>query len=806
MDKLLQDLKFGFRSMMKSPGFTLVAVLTLALGIGANTAIFSVVNAAMIRPLPYADADRLMRVFHAYPKLNMPGGVTVSPAYFDYYRLNAKSFESLAAMTGFRAPQNMTGKGDPERVQTITTTWNLFDLLGARPMMGRTFVAQEDQPGSNRVAVLSYGLWQRTFGGDRGVLGKPVTLDGADYTVIGVMPKEFEYPAEAELWVPIAFTPTDLNSGTEYLDVIGKLRPGASQPQANAELEKITQDLVKRDNGGNNEAGWYVYSTPMRDAAVGEMRTAVLVLLAAVGCVLLIACANVANLLLARASARQKEIAIRGALGASRWRMFRQLVTEGVLLSILGGICGLALGYWGLDLLLSTVPIQIPGFIRIHVDATVMIFTFVLAIFTGVLFSAAPAMQLSNWGLNDALKEGGRTSGAGGRHTLRSGIIVAELAVSLVLLIGAGLLIKSFIRIQQANPGFNPSNVLTMAIALPEAKYKEQQQPQFFTQVLARVSTLPGVTSASATMTLPLQGGMTSSFSIEGKQFRVDPHAHVATISPKYFDTMQIPVINGRTFADTDNETALPVAILDMKAANAYFPNENAIGKRVMFTFEGTEQKRIWREIVGVVGAVKHNSPIQDETKGQVYIPYQQLPMPFMNLVLRTGTDPKSLVGAVRREIQGVDSTQPVQRIRTMEEALDEFVARPRFNMLLLGTFALLALVLAAIGVYGVMAFSVTQRTHEIGVRMALGAQRTDVLSMILKQALRLAGIGLVVGLVGSFVATRVLATLLFGVKTTDPATFLMISALLALIATAASCIPALRATRIDPMIALRYE
>ncbi len=807
MDKLLQDIKYGFRSMMKSPGFTLVAVLTLALGIGANTAIFSVVNAVMIRPLPYKDADRLMAIAHAYSKLNMPRGVTVSPRLFDYYRQNATSFESMSAFTGFRAPKNLTGAGEPQRLRTITTSWNLFQLLGAEPMLGRTFAADEDQPGKNRSVVLAYGTWQRLFGGDQGIVGRLITLDGTNYTVVGVMPKGFEYPAETELWVPIGFSANELNNLSEYLNVVAKRKAGVSAEQANAEMAKISQDVIRiAGDAGLKEAGWLVYAAPLREEAVGDMRTAVLVLLAAVGCVLLIACANVANLLLARASARHKEIAIRGALGASSWRMFRQLVTEGVMLSLIGGACGLAFGYWGLELLLSTVPMKVPAYIHVQVDATVMIFTFMLAIVTGVLFSSVPAMQLARSGVGEALKEGGRSSVASGRHGIRSGIIVAELAVSLVLLIGAGLLIKSFMRIQESNPGFNPSKVLTVAIDLPKDKYKAQQQTTFYKELVDRVSTLPGITSTAVSMTMPLQTGMSGSFNIEGKQFPVAPHAHIATISPKYFETMQIPFMKGRVFAEADNATSMPVAIVDTSLVKAYFPGgEDPIGKRLKFESDGNEQPA-WREIVGVVGAVKHRSPLENETKGQVYLPYTQYPMSGMVLAVRTQNEPTTMVAAIRQQVQALDPVQPIARVKTMDDMLDDFVAQPRFNMLLLGTFAVLALVLAAIGVYGVMAFSVTQRTHEIGVRMALGAQREDVLAMILKQAGKLALIGLGVGIFGSLLATRVLATLLFGVNTTDPMTFIGITGLLAVIAVAASSIPALRATRVDPNVALRYE
>lgn len=807
MSNLIQDFKFALRTLRKSPGFTLVAVITLALGIGANTAIFSLVNAAMIRPLPYPNSGRLMSIYHAYTKLNMDH-VTVSPITYSYYRDNAKSFEHIAAVGGYRAPQNLTGGGDPERVRTMKATASFFPVFGTQPALGRVFTADEDKPGAGRVAVLSYGLWNRRFGSDTGIVGRDITLDGANYTVIGVMPKGFEFPQEAELWIPMGFTPEEAQVQSEFLDVVGTLKPGVTVEQAQAEMQKMTAEVMEISKEASlGSLGWSVKTMPLRAAAVTNVKTALWILLGAVACVLLIACANVANLLLTRATARQKEIAIRAALGASRWRIATQVLAEGVLLGLLGGALGVLLGYAGLNLLLNTLPMRIPAYIRVSIDPTVLAFTFCLSIVTGLLFSAAPATQLTRGALNDVLKQGTRGSAVGGRQAVRNVITVAQVAVAMMLLVSAGLLIKSFVRVQQSDFGFEPQNVLTVRTQLPKERYKEDAQViAFYNQVLERHRALPGVVSATVTSARPLTRNMTSSFTIQGKTFSVSPHVHVGTIGPEYFDTMHIPVRSGRTFTPADREGSAPVAMIDDKTARAYFGTENPIGHKLTFTFEGTTEKPVWREIVGVVGSVKHDDPILPEDKGQVFIPFLQHPSNEMMFALRTSGDPMAIASDARREVLNVDPLQPVQEVETMEDVLNEFVAQPRFNMVLLGLFAALALVLAAIGVYGVMAYSVTQRTQEFGIRMALGASSGSVLRTVLGQALRMALIGLAAGIAGALVATRALASLLFGVTPADPATFVTIALLLAGFALLASYLPARRATKVDPIIALRYE
>ncbi|HEX6880289.1 MAG TPA: ABC transporter permease, partial [Terriglobales bacterium] len=549
MTNFQSDAKYALRSLLKAKGLTIVAVLTLALAIGANTAIFSVVNAAMLRPLPYPNADRLVSIYHAYTKFNM-NFVTVSPDTFKYYREHATSFDQMAAYTGFHAPANLTGAGEPQRISAWKANAGFFRALGTKPALGRTFTDQEDQPGSDRVAVLSYPTWQNTFGGAQ-MLGREITLDGANYTVIGVMPKGFEFPEEAELWIPMAFTPEQFSGGSEYLNVIATLKPGITAAQAQAEMSKLTHEILARDKDPSNRNGWSANAMPLQAASVADVKTALWIILAAVGCVLLIACANIANLLLARATARQKEIAIRMALGATRWRVIRQLLTEGVLLGIGGGITGLLLAYSGLDFLLKVVPVRIPTYIHVGIDPNVLAFTFGISVLTGVLFSTLPAIQAAKIDNSETLKEGGRTAASTGKHIVRGAIAVAQLALAMILLVSAGLLIKTFMRIQQADMGFNSDNVLTFRTNLPEDRYKESAKTlNFYDQVLQRIRSLPGVKSAAITSQVPLTRNMSSTFSIAGKTFDTEPHAHVGLIGPDYFATMQTPLLSGRTFTD----------------------------------------------------------------------------------------------------------------------------------------------------------------------------------------------------------------------------------------------------------------
>ena len=803
MSTLLQDLRFALRLIGRTPGFTAIAVLTLALGIGANTAVFSVVNAAMIRPLPFPNASRLVDVYHAYTKLNM-NYVTLSPGSYVYIREHSRALEDLAAYTSFRAPQNLTGSGDPVRLRSISATWNLFDVLGSKPALGRTFQKQDDVKDA-RVTILSDTLWRDRFGADPAIVGRDITLEGADYTVIGVMPKGFEFPARAQLWVPFHAEATDL--GSEYINTVGMLKPGVTRAQLDEDMRAMTAEQLRRDNDTVNRPGWYVGAAPLRDVAIADMKAALWVLLAAVGCVLLIACANVANLLLARATSRQKEIAIRAALGASRGRLLRQLLTEGTLLGIMGGVLGLVVAFASLGTLVGLVPIRIPSYIHIAIDPTVMLFTLVLGVLTGMFFSMVPALQiLRHQHSAEELKQGGRTAAGVGSPKMRNAIVALQLAFAVVLLVSAGLLIKTFIRLQQANFGFDQRNVLTARLGLPKAKYaKPEQQTAFYSQLVERLKATPGVSAVGLNVSLPLSGGWSQTFGIEGKTFDVRPHGYVGLINGDYFQAMGIPLISGRTFAQSDNKTAQPVVIVDTNIVRAYFGSEDPIGKRLIIGMPDYPENTMFT-IVGVVGAVRHTNPLEKDTKGQYYLPYTQVAISETAVMLKTAVEPMSMAETLRKQVQSIDPTLPLEEVRSMEDMVDEYVAQPRFNMLLIAVFGGLALTLSAIGVYGVMAYSVTQRTHEIGVRMALGAMRRDVMRLILSQALKLAVVGLGIGLIGAFAATRMLASLLYRVRPADPVTFTAITLLLAAITIFAGLVPAVRATRIDPLVALRYE
>ncbi|MEK6303160.1 MAG: ABC transporter permease [Acidobacteriota bacterium] len=811
METLLQDLRYGVRTLIKSPGFTAVAVLALALGIGANTAIFSVVDAVLLRPLPYKNPDQLVLIWHAYPKINLPQASICPPCYLEYRDLTS-SFEQVATTTGWNV--NLTGAGEPERLQAARVSFNYFTTLGAEPIQGRTFLAEEDHPGSNRVVVLSHGLWVRRFGADPNIVGTTLALDGQSYTVIGIMPADFVVPPSVELWSPIAFTAEQLaadNHGNEYLTVIARMKPGITAGQSQAEMDTLAEQLRTQFYGPN----WGISVVPVREQLVGDIRPALLILLGTVGCVLLIACANVANLLLARASSRAKEIAIRTALGAGRWRIVRQLLTESVFLAILGGALGLGFAYLGLRGIVLDVPQNISTFLigwkMIGLNSQVLGFTLLVSVLTGVIFGLVPAFHSSRPDLNESLKEGGRAGSEGGRRNfVRSVLVVFEVALALVLLVGAGLLIRSFSRLQEVNPGFNPRNVLSMQLTLPRSKYAENNQMSaFYEQALERIKALPGIQSAAFGTNLPMSGNnSSSSFSVEGLQVAPDessPHGDPHMVSSDYFKTMEIPLLSGRYFSNADSRDSLPVAIVDETLANRYWPDQNPIGKRIAAFFDSKGEQLNWRTVVGVVKNVKRYG-LDGKIKEQFYFPQSQAPQRNMYLLARSTGEPSSLVGSIRDAIHEVDKDQPIFRVMTMEQVVSNSVAQKRFSMVLLLIFAGVALLLAAVGIYGVMSYSVTQRTHELGIRMALGAQSGDVLKMVVRQGMTITLIGVAIGLGGAFLATKVMATLLFGVGTHDPITFVAIPVLLAGVALVACFIPALRATRVDPMIALRYE
>jgi putative ABC transport system permease protein len=802
-----QDLRYAGRMQLKNPAFTIVAVIALALGIGANTAIFSVVNTVLLRPLPYKDPERLVMVWEDASKQGYPRDTPAAANFVDWRDQNT-TFEGMAAIAD--QSFNLTGSGDPERLEGRRVSANLFPLLGVDPQIGRTFTSAEDQPGSDHVVLLSHALWQRRFGGDNNIAGKPLTLNGETYIVVGVMPARFQFPtSDDQLWTPIAFSAEDAaNRDRHYLQVLGRLKPGTGLAQAQTEMNTIAARLQQQYPQSNTDLG--VEITSLHEHLVGDIKPALLILLGAVGLVLLIACANVANLLLARAAVRQKEIAVRVALGARRWRLIRQFLTESVLLATMGGVVGLIIAYGGLLLLRAFIPDNIAQAQQISIDLKVLGFTFLVSTLTGLIFGLAPALQAARFNQTETLKEGGRDSatGSGGKR-LRGLLVMAEVAVSLVLLIGAGLLINSFLRLRNVDPGFRSDNLLTMRVVLPQLKYDEfEKRSAFYVDLLRRVQSLPGVKSAAVTTNLPLyRQGNSIGISIEGQPPPPPGKENIVVtriISPKYFDTMSIPLLSGRAFSDQDITTTPRVAIISETMARRYWPNEDPIGKRL-----GTgriQRPEDWTQVVGVVKDVRQFELTAD-AKPQMYLPYTQRGFfPTDDLVVKTDVDPASLASTVRNAVWEIDKDQPVSNIRTMEEILLDSIARQRFSMLLLAIFAGVALALAAVGIYGVMSYSVAQRTHEIGIRMALGAQTTAVLKLAVGYGLKLVAAGIVIGLIAAFALTRVMSTLLFGVTATDPATFTLISLLLTCVAAIASYIPARRATKVDPMIALRYE
>src|SRR5262245_58864670 len=798
MESFMQDLRFGVRMLMKRPGFTLIAALTLALGIGANTALFSVVNAALLRSLPYPQADRLVALWQGGQRGEL-GRMHVSPPELMDYRAEQRVFERLAAHT--MADVNLSGSGEPERLRAAVVSADWFAALGAPPLSGRVFLPEEHQPGQNNAVVLSYGLWQRRFGGDEQALGRSVTLNGRARTVAGVMPAGFRFPAEADLWLPLAFTPEQLSPGQRprhYLTAIARCKGGVTLAQAQEDVRAI----AGRFPGGINAR-----LVGLREELVGKAKAPLYVLLAAVALVLLIACANVGGLLLARATSRQGEMAIRQAMGASRSRLLRQSLTESLLLAFIGGALGVLVAAWSKGLLTPLVAETLPHADEIRLDGYVLAFALGASTLTGLLFGLAPAWQAARTNLNETLKLGAPGAGGASRQRARSLLVVSEIALAMLLLAGAGLFLRSFYRLSQVNPGFEPAKVLTADLALPFAQYDTNAKRAAFYQELApRLAALPGVQSAGIVSDLPLSGmNADSSYTHDGvppdQQRRSPPNADYRHCSPQYFNAIGIPLLRGRAFTEQDTSGAEPVAIVNETLARRIWPNEDAVGKRIaFFAPQGLEP---WRVVVGVVGDVKHRG-LNLETRPEIYVPHAQAPTGTMTLVLRTTGDPLALVSALRGAVRALDADQPLFNLRRLEELRAASIAPQRLQMSLLGLFAAVALALAALGIYGVLAYAVSQRTHEIGIRLALGAQARDVSRLVVKQGMRLALLGVALGLLAAFALTRLLEKLLFGVSATDPMTFGAMTLLLIGVALVAGWVPARHPTKVDPLIALR--
>ena len=801
MESIFKDIRYGFRGLLKRPGFTVIALLALALGIGANTAIFSLVNAVVIRPLPYPDPDRLVWVWG-----NIRNGgnrASVAPGDFLDFRSQNKTFEQFAASFTVPLPVNLTGSGEPERLNGSGVTGNYFQAFGLAPALGRGFSLENEKTGQDQVTVLSHALWQRRFAGDPEIVGKTILLDGKPRLVIGVMGEGVNLPQAAELWVPMNFDadPEMKQRHAHFLRPVGRLKEGVTLIQAQADTDVIAGVLEEQFPDSNT--GWNLRLVSLREQLVGSSRTTVFILFGAVGFVLLIACANVANLLLVRAAARQKEIALRTALGASRLRIVRQMITESLLLSILGGVLGALLAVWGVKLLVSLSEGSLPPTADVRIDATVLGFTLLISIFTGLLFGLAPAFRTMKVNLIDSLKEGTRGTEGTLRNRTRSLLVVFESAVAVMLLIGAGLLVRSLIALQQVDPGFDPKNVLTLRVDLSRNKYNTpEKSSNFFHELEQRVGSLPGVETVGFVTELPLSGQPNDMpFTVEGRP-PLSPDQKLGAdwrrVNHNYFNALRISLLRGRSFTEQEVQQSDKVIIVSQALVNAIFPNEEALGKRLITGIRSEPY-----EIVGIVGDIRHRS-LERQPFATMYFPTRQTGR--LNLVVRTQNDPLSIVGGVRKEVQALDPDQPIAAVRTMDEWVALSVAAPRYRTTLLALFAALAMILAATGIYGVMSYSVAQRTHEIGVRMALGARRVDVMKLVVRQGMLLTLVGVILGLGGAYTLTRVMSSLLFGVTEKDPITFAVVAALLIAVAFIACFVPARRATKVDPLEALRYE
>ncbi len=802
------DVRPAFRMLAKNPGFTCIVVLTLALGIGANTAIFTIANALLLRSLPYQDPDRLVLV-SAPPSNERAETGWLSLPFFEVLRDRARSFSGLAAAT-FET-FSLTGHGDPEQIYAARTSWNFFDVIGVRPIAGRTFTRDEDQRGGAPVVLISYELWNRLFAGDPAAIGKNLTLETRDYTIIGVLPPRFQFSlvgTKVDIWAPRVFemslvTPARVAAGGRYFQVVGRLAPGVSKQQARAESQVLFQQYM-RDHPGNFDAtiDLAMQIGNLQDRMVANVRPAILILWAAVGFVLLIACANVAGLLLSRALGRRKEFAVRTALGGSRAVLIRQLLTESVLIGLISGVFGIAIGAAGTRLLATFGQRTLPGTANVTMDAGVLVFTLLISIAAGILFGLAPSLQLSKPDLNTMLRDEGRgTAGHRRRSRARSVLVVAQVALSTILLIGSGLLIRSFVRLRAVDPGFEPKNLLTMEISL--RKFTGAQSVAFYTPVLERIDALPGVVASAISTALPPTGTHQTPVLAEGYPavaLGKRPIVNIQQTSPNYPKSLGIPMIAGRAFTDHDDAQAPKVAMINQAFARRFWAKENPIGKRV---WVGNLPNPV--EVAGVLGDVR-NSSLAEAPAPEIFLPFPQLPWSFLCLSVRTSVEPHSLISAVRREIAAVDRDQPVIEIHTGEELLEASQGQTRFMMFLLGVFSMTAFVLAVIGIYGVIAYAVAQRTQELGIRMALGAARGDILRLILGNGLALTGVGIALGLAGSFGVMRWIRAMLYETSASDPVTLIGSAALFVAVAMIASYVPARRAVRIDPTVALRAE
>jgi putative ABC transport system permease protein len=807
MDAFLKDTRYGLRMLWKSPGFTAVAVIVLALGIGANTAIFSLIDAVLLRPMPFPEPDRLVMLWEDFTSMGFPEN-TPAPANFVDWKKQNHVFSGMAAMAS--RTYNLTGDGDPEKVEGYAAEWSTFPLLGVRAALGRTFLPEEDRPEGRKVVVISHGLWQRRFAADRALIGRDLQINGEKYTVIGVMPAGFRFPTrESEVWTPLAFTDQEWSRrGAHFLRVIARLKSGVSLQQARADMDVIGLRLAKEYPGNNFGMG--VRVTPLHEQYVGRLRNGLIVLMVAVACVLLIACANIANLLLARTAGRAREIAVRTALGAGGIRVTRQLLTENLLLAGLGGAFGVILALWSFDALKLLVPAELSQTVPLRLDLRVLAVTSGATLLTGLLFGLAPVLQARRLDLNDALKTGGARGGFGGRNRIRNVLVVTEVALALVLLIGAALLLRSFANLRGVDMGFETKNVLTFRLVLQDSKYPDgMKRAAFFDRVLEKLQSLPGVQDAGFTSALPLvwKGG-SSTFSVEGRPNPADnlPYdANNRVVSPGFMRVMRMKLRAGRFFEESDGQEAPRVAIVNETMARMYFPSGNAIGQRIKFG--DYSSKTPWIRIAGVIADVKQMG-LDVPSRPEMYFPYRQAFDNWMvprDIVIRAN-NPMTLAPAARQRVWEVDPNQPVSNIATLDDILDEEVQGRKMQTLLLGAFSGLALLLACVGLYGVLSFLVSQRTQEIGVRMALGAQPSDILSNVAGKGLALTGAGALAGVVIALLSTRLLKSMLFGISAWDPMTFLGVPVLLLVVSLAACYFPARRAMRVDPMTTLRNE